>query len=512
VRPGEFHLIAPGQLLCVSNDQVRLMDLQLNSQVWSATIPTNVSYERYSSLFSEDDSGHSHERFIANSNDIWIISGNLLARLDRAAGTPRDIPVKGPYLKIIPADDAITVVTSAADGAQTIHRIGLPSGDVQSEIFLPAAKSPGSTAGANAKPVLPPKGSLKIPLSKVAKMIAPDANNTEAAEAILSTMFARAEAYPLLDAGANLVQMKSTLIDQRYEEHVAMKPKKNATSILDSANLTASQGMEVAEEMMNDSKRESTGGVDRQDVSTYEVTLHRYFAKDVPDWNGRVNGPPGITSLKTVDVVTAGQSVYVFNKQNKKLWEAKITYPIRTSTYDSREVPMVETADALYLADKGMITRFDLVTGEVRWRFNTVGTSHMLYDSRLGFYINSTTAGPETIQYSQQVNLRQKIHTTMIRLDPATGKSLWSQEAQGDKVFTSGKFVYAERVNYVTVQLELENGPQPHFYTTLVNTRDGEPIWTYHRSLQTGAKMEVQNNWIMLQFRDKLVLLKFFSL
>jgi len=57
-------------------------------------------------------------------------------------------------------------------------------------------------------------------------------------------------------------------------------------SVLDNPNVTASQGLDLAEEMFNKSQRELTGGVDYIDVSRYQVTLHRLFAPNIPDWTG----------------------------------------------------------------------------------------------------------------------------------------------------------------------------------------------------------------------------------
>ena len=65
-----------------------------------------------------------------------------------------------------------------------------------------------------------------------------------------------------------------------------------------------------------------------EDVSRFHVTLHRWFGENAPDWTGEVSGPPHIYSLKTVDLLAAGQSLVAFDKQNKKLWEGKLTYSL----------------------------------------------------------------------------------------------------------------------------------------------------------------------------------------
>src|SRR6202042_2603083 len=122
-----------------------------------------------------------------------------------------------------------------------------------------------------------------------------------------------------------------------------------------------SQGLELAQEMMNNNQREQTGGVQVEDVSRYQVTLHRFFASDAPDWTGEVTGPPSIYPLKTLDLLVAGQSVTAFDRNNKKLWESKLSYA-------GDHPPVLETANAVYVADPGVLNCFDRATGSARWR------------------------------------------------------------------------------------------------------------------------------------------------
>jgi hypothetical protein len=121
-----------------------------------------------------------------------------------------------------------------------------------------------------------------------------------------------------------------------------------------------------------------------------------------------------------VDVVAAGQAISVFNKINRKLWDAKLTYSV-ASRYSEEQAPCLETKDALYFADLGILARYDLATGTVRWRLNSVGISRIQADERGKLYINTTTAGPESIKYSEQINIHDKIHPVILKVDPETG-------------------------------------------------------------------------------------------
>ena len=83
---------------------------------------------------------------------------------------------------------------------------------------------------------------------------------------------------PLFDAGANAVWFQSKMLEHREVAHQAMKPD-SGKSVLDNPNLNASQGLELAQEMANKSQRDLTGGVDIIDISRYQITLHRLFAR-----------------------------------------------------------------------------------------------------------------------------------------------------------------------------------------------------------------------------------------
>jgi hypothetical protein len=313
--------------------------------------------------------------------------------------------------------------------------------------------------------------------------------------------------FAFYDAGPNVVQVKSKMLEHLTVSHQAMKPK--GKSIVDDGNLTAGQSMQATQEVLNDMRRDQNGGTVEQDVSRYEVTLHRDFAKDIPDWTGEVAGPPQFFSLKTVDVLVDSQTIYVFDKNNHKLWEAKQTFPIATE--HPWNFPLLETADALYFADMGILTRYDLATGNVRWRYNSVGVSSIQEDKRGHLYIDTTTADPDSIQYSQQIDFKNKAHSVVAKLSADTGKVLWRVESLASHLFFEGKYLYATKNAQSYAALNFEAGPQSHFLVFLMNPSNGNDIWTYRRN-EVPMETEFARNWVMMQFPDQLVVLKFFSL
>jgi len=72
---------------------------------------------------------------------------------------------------------------------------------------------------------------------------------------------------------------------------------------------------------------ESAATASEQD-SQRKRSLFQATPDDAPEWTGEVIGPPWLFSLKTVDVLTAGKAIYVFDKSNRKLWESKLAYPV----------------------------------------------------------------------------------------------------------------------------------------------------------------------------------------
>src|SRR6202142_4731558 len=159
-------------------------------------------------------------------------------------------------------------------------------------------------------------------------------------------------------------------------------------------NLTAGQSMEASEQVINDIHREQTGGVEEEDVSRYQVTLRRWPASTAPDWTGEVIGPPLYFALKTRDVLVGGNSIYVFDKNNKKLWTAGLTYTIPPHYSEDfateADPPCVESGNTLYVFDRGMLTSFDGATGQVHWRLTSVGISQVQPDGKGNLYVTST--------------------------------------------------------------------------------------------------------------------------
>src|SRR5690606_5436781 len=99
-----------------------------------------------------------------------------------------------------------------------------------------------------------------------------------------------------------------------------------------------------------------TGGYEMVDESRYSVTLRRTFEADAADWTGEVKGLPTFFSLETVDLLVAGKTLLVFDKQNKPIAESQLTFPVSEQFTRHRspgDVPGIERTNTLYFFDQG---------------------------------------------------------------------------------------------------------------------------------------------------------------
>ena len=297
-----------------------------------------------------------------------------------------------------------------------------------------------------------------------------------------------------------------------------------AKSALD-GNLTVTKTTEVANEILNDMQRSRGGDTVTEDESLYRVTVRRPDLKEAPDWTGEVNGPPALFPLKTVNVVAGGKTLVVLDKTNKKQWQATLAYSMAAgSGAPDEEVsrfgqgPCVERGDTLYVVDQAVLTAFDLATGNVRWRFPSVGVVGLLFDDKGMMYVNTTTASPENLKYSRQIDVTQKTSDIILKIDPRTGKTLWSAKPGGFISRISGKFIYVVQSNdpgedeFGNPREVMAGLEMPAFLKIKrLNAGNGRVMWEYY---QPRAPLDVQfnGNSIQVVFKKEVQVLKFFSL
>jgi len=501
---------------------------------------------------------------------IWVLSPGKLTRYDRDTGNPvKEIPVPAGYGGLIPRGDELLNVDFET-GKPIITHINLTTCESRTEEVArpapPLAADAGKTDLAEAKPGgradavgkgssgkaglpigMPGKDAGKVMdpnkvaeqaqhLSYPAKIALPAilANNLNQ-ERILAAMDDQPagqapaevsrrepqEQVSLIPTKDGFIQFSVKLLEARITTRAAMKPAP-AKSVLN-GNLTVSQTAELANEMLNEAQRARGGEAVREDESRYLATIRRLDAPET--WSDEVIGPPELFPLTTVNVLTANKMVMVFSKANQKLWQSALTYNVRggLAALDAEHAPYgqgpcVERKDTLYVFDEGVLTAFDLATGNVRWRLPSVGITGLFFDNEGMIYVNATTASPDTIKYSNQIDITRNANPVVMKIDPRTGKGLWTAEVGGLVNYVSGKFIYTMH-SYQADDDEASGaytadsiaGRESFLSIKRINPKNGHVMWE-HCQKRVPLDVQFDQNTIRLVFRKEVQVLRFFAL
>lgn len=321
----------------------------------------------------------------------------------------------------------------------------------------------------------------------------------------------------LIPAKTGFIEFTEKLLEYKVIEHAAMKPAP-AKSALDGTVSVANSG-QAANEILNEMQRERGGATVEEDVSRYQVTIRSPQAPQA--WTGEVVGPPTLFPLETVNVLAANKSIVVLDKSNKKLWQSSLNYNIteglaaldeETATYG--QGPCVEHQGVLYVFDEGVLSAFDLATGSARWRLPSVGIVGLFFDDKGNIYVNTTTASPENLKYSRQIDISARTSPIVMKIDAKTGKQLWREELNGFINYVSGQFIYTVS-SYSSSEDEDENGAEdrtpPYMRIKRINPRNGRIMWE-HFQQRAPLDVEFDKNTIRLVFKKEVQVLRFLAL
>ncbi len=315
--------------------------------------------------------------------------------------------------------------------------------------------------------------------------------------------------------GAGLVQLKTKMLEQRLQEAVVTI---RGPGLIDKQNLRSSQHADAAREFLNQSKREKT-----IDGSLYQVTLRRFFGGS--DWTGQIIGHPSLHSTKSADIIIGGTNMVVLARGGAKMWESKLAYEIGDrfmsfgdddddDSSDPKGSPVLEVGSRLLVADAGTIHCYDLKTGAVQWRLNTVGVKQMQFDGLGNIYVATTTASPESIKFEGGTDLDNNERPQILKIELASGKQLWKSNDLGDNVYVSGKFVYATRGRISMVaRMQADNNltePVVNYRIHRLDASTGREKWEYHRK-RAPQNIEVVGTHLLLTYRNQIQMLKFTS-
>jgi outer membrane protein assembly factor BamB len=221
-------------------------------------------------------------------------------------------------------------------------------------------------------------------------------------------------------------------------------------------------------------------------------------------------------------VLAANKLIVVFDKANQKLWQSSLSFNVHgglnalePGVAPNGQGPCVEHGNTLYVFDDGVLTAFEGRTGNARWRLPSVGIAGLFFDDHDMLYVNTTTAGPDSLKYSRQIDISQKTKQVVLKVSAKDGRILWDVEPGGFVNYVSGKFVYT--VAFYQPDEPDEDNPYtpeetrpPFLRIRRISPKDGHIIWEHG---QPRAPLDVQfdRNTIRLVFKKEVEVLRFLS-
>lgn len=501
-------LLGPDRLLVLDAKGVTLHDMKEDKVVWTVAAPGAPGGEARAADADEDDfpgsrfasfGGSGAYELHTTETDVWALLGGQLLQLDPVSGTEKKrIPVAGSLTSFQPAGDSLLVVTATGGTASQILRVNLASGEATTETATQAVTE------------------------KVAVPVAIDPNKPQTAGNLMANAELEEEGLSLakqrsqfIAAGDHAVRLDVKLLAAKITQQKVMRDA-STESKLNSKTSAASNPLALAEESFGELKRAGGGAYEEVDESTYEVAVLRLKGGEAgPPWTGQFTGVPGFFPAQTVDVVAGNQEVVILSKDNRELNRLRLPYPLgeRGGLYWRRQEqpPCIEADGVLYLRDKGALTAIDPASGQKRWDFTTVGITSIRPDAKGAVYVSSTTADPDSIQFSGDVKMQNRPQAVLLKLDAQTGKLLWRGTQAGTDVYLSGKFVYGTRPAGSTLTLMAGQDSAPRTWFFRLNPRNGKSLWEYNHEGSVD-QVDVFENRIMILNGEQVKVMKFLAL
>ncbi len=505
--------------------------------------------------------------------NIWVAADGRLVRYDWDSGEPRqEVAVVGDFSRGKAHGEEIEWRAADGEGQLTITRFNLTSGQARTNIIgeppnptVAEATAIGAKAlvgKTNPSPAAKPSIARKVPMEAnkkldpqklaaqladapyAAKIAAPatiaTAINQERTmaeirsqdEAPADRSLAKpgpdyADHFTIVPTRDGFLQFSRRLLEEKFISHAAMKapPKKSALD----GNLSVTATTAVANELLNEMQRNAGGDQVVENVSRYAVKLRVGNGKAAADWAGEVVGPPALFPLASVNTLVAGKTLIVLNQSNQQQWQSTLNYPVLEGGgdgFDADDVaeartglgPVVERGDTLFIFDQGVLSAFDIATGNARWRLPSVGISGIYFDDAGMVYVNTTTASPDNIKYSKQIDVSDRINAVVLKLDPKTGQELWKQTLSGNLSYLSGQYLYCvaytgprdddDEINPDLAVLGLET--KPYLRIRRINPKNGRFMWEHYQP-RGPLDVKINRNTIQLVFKREVQVLKYLS-
>ena len=501
-------------------------------------------------------------------SNVWVASLDKLTRFEWDSGkTAQEIPIESGLEGLIPRGDELLAL-DFSNGVSVVRHINLVSGQMKSEAVGgpaddsaaqttnsgvaggrgiaatsartrpgssgPAASGAGASQsrGLDAAKVaeqaqqLPLAGRIALPalLSSAINRERVQQELDDSSGARQKGAAARApiprDSFSLIPDRDGFVEFSERLIEEKIVTRSAMKSAP-AKSALENAP-TVANTTEMANEILNEMQRTHGGDSVEEDESRYEVAIRDPATRAM--WREEVVGPPRLYPLQTVNVVSANKLIIVLDKSGHKLWQSSLAYnvtaPFRPPDEHGSSYglgPCAEKDGSLYVFDEGVLSAFDLKTGNARWRLPSVGITGIFFDDRGDMYVNTTTAGPDSLRYSKQIDVSSKTITVVMKVNCKTGKTIWTAEPGGLITYVSGPFVYSvsmyegddEEGGSIIPSMGAQR--RPFVRIKRLNPWTGKEKWV-HAQQRAPLDIEFDNNSFRMVFKREVQVLRFLSL
>ena len=574
---GRSQLVGRDQIVFLHGGTLARYDLKTKKPVWSQELVTQTQIDTEikaeadaeARMNAEATGGYLHRRSgdeIARSvkqmlqaelslrvsgQNIWVGKGDKLTHFDWDSGKVlREITLPETGGELVEDGDELLMIgeqsvthVSLVNGESHVEQFGEPGATMLASAQNSAGGGLPGTIGENGQPLDPKRveaqaQNLNLPGRIALPALLANAQHERQLEAALKDdskhprpknsqpQSEAAENFQLVPGKAGFVQFSTRLLEERMVTRSAMKAPP-AKSALDSGNVSVMNETTAVNEQLNEMQRNSGGGTVTEDQSRYQVTVHLPGSTSASDWTGEVVGPPQLFVLKSVNVVAAGKSVVVLDKSNKKLWSASLTYPVAAGgggvfreASKFGEGPCAEHGDTLYVFDQAVLTAYELNTGNARWRLPSVGVVGLFFDGQNNVYVNTTTGNPDDIKYSRQIDVTRKNEAVLFKVDPKTGKTLWTIKPGGYISYLSGKFIYAiqsydpnptdeDVINDMTAPLQQRPA---YLRISRIDPHNGRIMWEYHDPIgRAPIDARFHDNSIELIFKREVQVLRYLT-
>jgi hypothetical protein len=506
---------------------------------------------------------HSQQLRVQGHN-IWVADGQKVRRFDWDSGEPKqDVEFAGDFTAGVLRGDTLEFREQVGSKRLSVTRFNLASGKVdtdeigEKEPVAPEANLAAMIAAVGAKGGItvggqklnphqlgtavanaPLAGKIAAPATlSVARRqqealdVMEDMDSdfptgeitttaqVEKMEAMEDAMMSRdhSELIPVADG---FIQFTWRRTEKNIVTRSAAKPAPKKSALDGPVNAAAT--MDIANELLNEMSRNAGADIVREDLSKYHLKIHLGGGKDVPDWEGDVVGVPEVYPQTTVNVITAGKTVLVLDHQNKKKWDSTLMYPVSGGgsflDFDQAERhglgPVVERGDILYVYDQGVLSAFELGSGNAKWRLPSVGITGMYFDDQGMVYLNTTTASPEKIKYSRQIDVNDSTGDIVLKLDPQSGKEIWKHSMGGRIAYLSGKYIYT--LSYTAPRDDDDEGDsmglqsQPYIRIRRISPKNGRVLWDHYQP-RGALDVQIRDNTFQLVLKKEVQVLKFIS-